>query len=102
MEETDPVIIRRRRIERTCWRALYLIIANWWACGIIAVFVGGDGWSGYVQNGHYFLGSHGHYVETSYAVFLYTKIHLAITMASFPVALVCGLVAGMNSEKWKH
>ena len=40
-----------------------------------AVLLGGDALNGKVENGHYFLGSHGRFTEVSFDVFTYSQWH---------------------------
>jgi hypothetical protein len=82
-------------IERWCWALLLLAVLNWCACGIIAVICGGDGWGGYVENGRYFVVSHGIYSESSRAAFYFTKIHLVVSVALLLMGMIAGIVASI-------
>lgn len=44
----------------------------------IASYLGGNAINGKVEDGRYFLGSHGNYTEVSYEIFVYSKIHTII------------------------
>ncbi len=44
----------------------------------VSMYLGGDALSGKIEDGHYFVRSHGHYTEVSHNVFIYSKIHTII------------------------
>ena len=60
----------------------------------VAVAIGGDAFSGKVENGHYFLSSHGRLTEVSPDVWRYSRIHTVSTWVVHPVGIVvgCGLM----------
>lgn len=65
------------------WDYLSMILVIGWILNFIiflatAMYLGGDALNGKIENGHYFLGSHGIYTEVSYNVFVYSKIHTII------------------------
>jgi hypothetical protein len=55
--------------------AVVIAIVNFAACFIINISIGGDAINGHVTDGHYFLGSHGRYIEVSRAVWTYSYYH---------------------------
>jgi len=54
-------------------------ILNFFVFVGIASYIGGDALNGRIEDGHFFLASHGVYTEVSESVFTYSKIH-AISM----------------------
>src|SRR6266516_3997378 len=58
-------------------RDLYYEIgfANFLLFLTISQFIGGSALNGMIQNGHYFLGEHGRYVEVSSLAYRYSQIH---------------------------
>jgi hypothetical protein len=90
---------RTGRLERYCWIVVCLVLANWLACAIIAMIIGGDGWGGYVEDGHYFVGYHGAYTEVSQATFIYSKVHLVVSVALIPFLIIAGFIAALLRER---
>jgi hypothetical protein len=86
------------RAERVCWVVCLGLVANWFAFGIITMSLGGEGWSGYAVDGHYFLRSHGHDTETSWAVWEYTRMHATFSFVTLPLVPITALVAGLLGE----
>jgi len=86
------------RLERACWIVLFVGIANWMICLIVAYVVGGDAWGGYVEGGHVYVESRGTYAEVSQATFLFTKVHLVVSATLLPVAGVAGMIAALLRE----
>jgi hypothetical protein len=64
------------------------VFTNFATFWIVAVLLGGDAVNGKIENGHYFLSSHGHLQEVSKSVFLYSKIHCLSAMAGIPILMI--------------
>ncbi|MDB5815371.1 MAG: hypothetical protein JWN23_2488 [Rhodocyclales bacterium] len=65
-------------------------IANFVVFWILAVYLGGDAVNGKMQDGHFFLMSHGRYTEVSEAIFRYSKWHVYSTWITHPMVFFCG------------
>jgi hypothetical protein len=75
-------------------------IVNFFIFVPVAIALGGDALSGYVSNGHYFLGMHGHYTEVTRSVFNYSKIHAYSVIVSYPVALLVAVKLGWHKRSF--
>ena len=83
------------RVERACLVTCLLLIANLFiSTGYMTSWLGGDGWTGHVVDGHYYLGSHGQYTETSPAVYEYTRMHVTFNAVTLPITVITGIAAG--------
>lgn len=58
----------------------------------VAGYLGGDAINGRVDDGRYFLGSHGKYTEVSRAVFDYSRIHTYTVWATCALLVLAMLV----------
>ena len=83
------------RVERFCVAICLGLVANWFAFAIITTYLGGEAWSGHIEDGHYFLGSHGRYTETSRPVWEYTRMHRTFSMITIPLIPISLLTAGI-------
>ena len=63
-------------------------IINFAVYVLVAAKIGGDAVNGHSASGHYFLGEHGKLTETSYSVFLYSKLHTYTLFVSHPLAML--------------
>jgi hypothetical protein len=84
-DDTDTKIKSRwgRRIEVILLTVALLAIPNFLLMAFIADNIGGDAWNGYTLDGHYFVGSHGHYREVTQAVYNYSWWHKLTVMISY-------------------
>lgn len=64
-----------------------IAVVNFFAFVSIATYLGGDAINGYVKDGHYFIAAHGHAYEVSRTVFVYSKWHAIITIATFLILI---------------
>jgi hypothetical protein len=55
--------------------AFALAVINFTSFMAVNLYLGGDASNGYTKNGHYFLGSHGHYTEVASDVWTYSYYH---------------------------
>lgn len=60
-----------------CFWMIFIIgwLVNFLVFMAINLYLGGDALNGKIEDGHYFLGSHGKYTEVGYYTFIYSKIH---------------------------
>ncbi|WP_114226906.1 MULTISPECIES: hypothetical protein [Sphingomonas] len=62
-----------------------IIIANFILFVTLTFALGGDAINGKREAGRYFLGSHGHYTEVSYATYVYSYAHTLLTFVIIAV-----------------
>ena len=74
-------------LSRIVFCVALLNFAVFW---IVAVLLGGDAVNGKIQNGHYYLMSHGHHSEVSERVFRYSQWHVSTIWITHPLAFVAG------------
>jgi len=73
-----------------CKVFFYMAIINFTVFFIMAVSLGGDAVNGTINNGRYYLMSHGRYTEVTKAVFDYSKWHVHSLMVTHPLGLLAG------------
>ena len=54
---------------------MVVAVLNFLVFFAVALYLGGDAANGKIDDGHFYLGSHGHYTEVSARVFAYSKWH---------------------------
>ncbi len=81
--------------ERACLIACLMLVVNLFASNIFMDCLGGNGWSGYAVEGHYFLGSHGRYTETSRAIWEYTRMQFTFNIVTIPLILITAIAAAV-------
>jgi hypothetical protein len=64
-------------------------IVNFFVFFLAALYLGGDGVSGEVIDGHYFLSSHGRLTEVSQAVFMYSEWQMRSVFITHPIGALC-------------
>ncbi len=64
-----------RRIELAVLWIAVLAIPNFIAFAIVEHNIGGSAFNGYALDGHFFVGSHGHYKEVSPGIYSYSWWH---------------------------
>jgi hypothetical protein len=67
-------------------------IVNFAVFFIGSIYFGGDAVNGYSCKGHYFLGSHGRYTETTKAVYTYSRWHVYSLFITHPAAMLAGII----------
>lgn len=73
-------------------RAVALVcVFNFIAFWLIAIFIGGDAYSGKSEAGKYYLSLHGNYTEVSFWVYCYSWAHMVLAFVGIPVAAIAGL-----------
>ena len=77
-----PITLRGNRMPLTArgkW-ILYPVVAvaivNFVIFAVVALVIGGDAWNGHVDDGHYYVSSHGTITEVSRAVWYYSYGHV--------------------------
>jgi|SRR5581483_9131206 len=70
---------------RVIWFGALTNFAVFW---VVAVLKGGDAINGKVQDGRFFVGSHGNYTEVSKEFFDYSRAHSESLWITHPLALI--------------
>jgi hypothetical protein len=79
--------------------AAALAVINFLTFMAIASYLGGDAFSGKVEDGHYYVASHGHYTEVSHVVYLYSKLHVLSIVVTHPLPLIIALMPSRNAAR---
>jgi hypothetical protein len=70
---------------------------------IIGVYIGGDAINGKAENGHYYVASHGRYIEVSKELWAYSKIHTESVWITHSLGiLVGGSLIAYSTRKRKN
>ncbi len=99
-------VVGRGSFRKSTWMFLLVLILslpilNIGAFIAVAAYLGGDAVNGRIQDGHYFLFSHGKYTEVSEAVFNFSRIHaysVFLTVAFYGLAIL--IVALLQGLAW--
>jgi hypothetical protein len=83
----------QRMLQKICITICSLGAASFAAFWIVAVILGGDAASGRVEDGHYYLSSHGRLTEVSRGTFLYSRVHTYSIWITHPLAIVAAIAA---------
>ena len=65
-----------------------LALLNFFAFIVAALYLGGDAVNGKIENGHFYLASHGHYTEVSARAFAYSKRHTYSVFLTHSLAFI--------------
>ena len=84
---------------RLCCVVFFVSIANFAAFAIVAAILGGDAVSGKIQDGHFYLGSHGKYTEVSQATYDYSRLHTHSVWVTHPLAILAVFAATRIGKK---
>ena len=76
-----------------------LCLSNFLAFIAVAGSLGGDALNGKIVDGHFFLGSHGHFTEVTQAVFNYSAWHARSLFFTHPLAFLLGAIAGIEFKR---
>ena len=79
----------------TFWAVSFIIF---W---VLSVFAGGDAVSGKIENGHYYLASHGKYTEVSQIVYVLSAGYLTVLFASVAFTLLPCLFVSLKGIRIK-
>lgn len=96
--------MKKRTIHEVCRIIFAVAILNFLLFFLISLFIGGDAFTGKIEDGHYYVGNHGHYTEVSYFVFACSKLHASSVCITHPLAMVASLVywiTGGRRGPWK-
>ena len=77
--------------------AAALAVVNFLTFMSIASYLGGDALAGKIEDGHYYVSSHGHYTEVSHAVYLYSKVHAVSIFVTHGLAFITALMPGRET-----
>ena len=69
-----------------------ICVLNFFLFLVVSSVLGGDALAGKIDDGHYFLNSHGTFKEVSRFVYQYSKLHTASLFVTQPVAVICGIL----------
>ena len=78
------------RVERRLW---WLCVLNFVAFVVSDMVLGGGAFNGKVDGQHYLRGSHGHFVEVSHGVFLFSLIHTISFFATCFIGAIVSMIA---------
>ena len=79
--------------------AAALAVLNFLTFMSIASYLGGDALGGKVEDGHYFVTSHGHYTEVSHAVYMYSKVHAVSIIVTHALAFITALMPAKDRAR---
>lgn len=74
------------------WSLIVFVVAvvNFVAFRIGAAALGGDAVNGKIEDGRYYVASHGRLTEVSHAAFTYSRIHCYTVFVTHPLAAIFG------------
>ena len=105
MESTDasavaiPVTARWRTTSLVC--AVLFPFLNMFAFMVMASWIGGDAVAGRVDDGHFFVSSHGHLTEVSERVFEISLWHMRSVELAWAL-LFGGVLFGVARARWQQ
>ena len=77
------------RIQLAICQAIdFLVVVNLVVFVSMSIYLGGTAGNGKVDNGHYYLGDHGHYTKVSEAIFNYSNLHWKIVLWSMLLGFI--------------
>ena len=81
-----------RRVVFIAFSAVFIAtVINFFVFIAVALYLGGDALSGKIENGRYYLNSHGHYTEVSARIYQYSNVHARTVAVSMPLAILIGV-----------
>lgn len=96
---------RANAVYVTLWVIAVVLGSNWVATGIIFSMQGGFADIGKAENGHYYLGEHGHYTEVPEATFFWNLWYFRISgdaaLLSIVAIGICSLITRRFHQKHK-
>ena len=66
---------------------------NFAAFYVVALCIGGDAVGGKVEDGKYYVSSHGKYTEVSESVYRYSRLHTYSVWVTHPIGMLAIIVA---------
>ena len=91
-----------RRAVSIAVAIIVIAVANHLAACTGAAMLGGDGLNGKIENGHYFVGSHGKYKEVARNEWWFSTVHHASLFVTHPLgmaAVVYLVISHMNRHR---
>lgn len=88
---SDPS--RSKTLYKICGWICLLPVVNFLAFMVIYFLIGGDAIHGGVAEGHYYVADHGHSIEVSYGIWLYSLVHAYSVLISIPLAIAAATFA---------
>jgi hypothetical protein len=80
-----------RRLAIVLGMTLFFVAwVNFTVFWIVALILGGDAINGKVEDGRYYLGSHGRYTQVSADVYVYSRIHTISIFITHPLGIFGG------------
>ncbi len=93
----------RKDIELKIYRIIYVSgMINFIIFASIALGLGGNAVNGKIENGHYFLISHGHFTEVTSSIFIYSKWHTYSLFVTHPLAMLFGYLYHRKKSQTPH
>lgn len=93
----------RETTHKICRAVVCTAIMNFLLFGLISFALGGDALGGKVEEGRYYLGSHGHYTdEVHYVIFLYSKLHNHSVFVSMPLLVLASFIYWITKGRDKE
>jgi hypothetical protein len=89
-----------RRMKRFACMLVCVGLLNFCAFMAHDSLIGGSAGLGKVENGKYYVGSHGHYTEVSQAAFEFSKWHEVSALLMFLVAMLILMDMIFSKSKW--
>jgi hypothetical protein len=77
---------------KICEVVMVITFINLFAFIVVAVWLGGDAVNGGASGEHYYLAEHGHQVEVSHGVWIYSRLHSYSAMISAPLFITAGYI----------
>ena len=74
-----------KTFHKTGELAIFIGVVNFLLFVLISVLIGGDAMNGKIENGHYYLGNHGHLREVSALLFRYSQLHFYSLFVTLPL-----------------
>jgi hypothetical protein len=90
------IITVMSRLYRIFSLIVYLGVLNFMTFAVIGLLLGGDGLSGKVEAGHYYLGNHGVYTEMPGIIYWYSRVHGISVFVSWPFVMLAGLATSFG------
>jgi hypothetical protein len=90
----------RKIIERICIAIFLFGFANFAVFWVTALLLGGDAVGGKIEDGNYYLSSHGRFTKVSSGTFYYSRAHARSIWITHPLALFALVAAAsVNRDK---
>jgi len=82
----------RRHLGTIGTAFFFIAVINFAIYEAVSLKIGGDAINGKVENGHYYVCSHGQYTEVSHEIWNYSNAHAISVLITHPIGLLgCAL-----------